>query len=64
MATERQVLNRKRNWNIFLIKGVLDSMLRVRRFFIEQDDEAGCNKCDKCLTDTREVLKILKEYVI
>jgi len=64
MATERQILNRKRNWNIFLIKGVLDSILRVRRFFIEQDDEAGCNKCDKCLTDTREVLKILKEYKI
>ena len=41
MATERQILNRKRNWNIFLIKEVLDSILRVRRFFIEQDDEAG-----------------------
>lgn len=64
MATEKQVLNRKRNWNIFLIKGILDSTLRVRRFFLEQDDKIGLDECNECLARAENVLKILKEYKI
>ncbi len=64
MATERQILNRKRNWNVLLVRGILSSISRIQKFFAEQNDGIGLSECDRCSISATEILKILKGYKI
>jgi len=64
MATRKQILNRKRNWSIFLAKGILHSLSEIQDFFELYADAASYGECEKCREATGRMLEILKEHKI
>ena len=46
MATRKQILNRKRNWSIFLAKGILHSLSEIQDFFELYADAASYEECE------------------